>query len=84
MRLKAKTAISIPSEYLRIIEKIREKTGKGRSQIITEALGYWIKMQEINELENRYIEGYKKIPENTAELNTYFKPGLPGLGKERW
>lgn len=84
MRLKAKTAVSLPKEYLEKIKEIIKYTNKTRSQIVTEALFVWFKMQEVNRLENQYAEGYKNIPESSADTKTLFKVGLQSFGKEKW
>lgn len=84
MRLKAKTAVSLPKEYLEKIKEIIKYTHKTRSQIITEALFVWFKMQEINRLENQYAEGYKNIPEENTNSEILFKSGLQSFGKEKW
>lgn len=84
MRLKAKTAVSLPKEYLEKIKEIIKYTHKTRSQIITEALFVWFKMQELSKLENQYAEGYKKIPEDNTGTETLFKAGLQSFGKEKW
>lgn len=84
MRLKAKTAVSLPKEYLDKIKEIIKYTHKTRSQIITEALFIWFKMQEIDRLENQYAEGYKKTPENSAVNEIFFNVGLQSFGKEKW
>lgn len=84
MRLRAKTAISIPKEFLEKIEKIRKHTHQTRSQIITEALWLWFKTREESGLEDRYAQGYKKIPEDISAAESFFKAGLSGFGKEKW
>ena len=69
MAKTVKTAITIPNEDFKMIEALRKKTGKNRSQIIVEAFQDWAKRKKTEELERQYEEGYRKHPESKAELD---------------
>ncbi|MFH1452512.1 MAG: hypothetical protein ABIH00_00850 [Armatimonadota bacterium] len=81
---RKKMAISIPKEFFEKIEEIRKITHTTRSYIMTEAVKLWLKKQETEILENQYIKGYQKTPENYADLDPFFKAGLSSFGKEKW
>lgn len=36
------------------------------------------------ELENRYVQGYKKVPERTEDLESLFLAGLGSFTLEEW
>lgn len=79
-----KTAISIPREDFNLIESLRKKLGKSRSQILVEAFRAWVNTRRKKELETRYAEAYQKNPEDIAELDAYMKASLDVLNKEDW
>ncbi len=61
-----KTAIALPKADYQLIETIRKKTGKSRSQILVEAFHAWLKDRENKKLEKQDIEGYRKYPEDAS------------------
>ncbi|MCB4756338.1 MAG: ribbon-helix-helix protein, CopG family [Elusimicrobia bacterium] len=79
-----KTAVSIPKEDFKIVESLRKKTGKTRSQIIVEAFHSWLREIRMKELDDQYEEGYRKQPEDPREVEAFFKVGLETWGKEKW
>lgn len=79
-----RTAISLPKEDFKILEAIRKKLDKSRSQVFLEALRAWFHRLKTEDLERRYVEGYRKKPEDPAELEAFYKAGLASFPKERW
>jgi metal-responsive CopG/Arc/MetJ family transcriptional regulator len=63
-----KTAITIPKEDYKIIESLRRKLKKSRSEIISGAVHAWLKEQHTKILERQYEEGYRKHPETPEEI----------------
>ena len=70
MQHAAKIAISLPSNDFEEIEQIRENMGVGRSAIIRQAVHFWLEQRKKNQKVRCYEEGYRKTPENIAELKS--------------
>lgn len=68
-----RTAISLPIEDFKLLETMRKKLDKSRSQVFREALRAWIRKIKTAELERRYVEGYRKKPENAKESAVWAK-----------
>lgn len=79
-----KLAISISDEDFSAIEAIRKKEGLTRSGVITEAIRLLRKKEEKERLIRLYEEGYRKHPENVAEIKAGEKAALDVLSKEDW
>jgi len=67
MKNVAKVAISIPISTLRSLERVRTRQRKTRSSAVTEAIEKWLATEEMGEDDRRYVEGYLRHPERTAE-----------------
>lgn len=80
-----KTAISLPLEEFKIIESLRRQTHRSRSNILLEAIHTWLKVRKTQELERRYVEGYRKHPEKAMEVDALFKAGIASFTeKDQW
>ena len=66
--MTVKVAISIPKELFRAIEQARKKNRKGRSAVVQDALRRWLKEQQEARDIQRYIEGYRRMPETRREI----------------
>ncbi|MBI4584519.1 MAG: ribbon-helix-helix protein, CopG family [Planctomycetes bacterium] len=84
MQKTVKTAISIPREDFKVIESMRKKSGKSRSEILVEAWRAWLGTQEKEDLDRQYEEAYRKKPENLAEIKSALAASAPVWGKEEW
>ncbi len=84
MARTVKTAISIPREDFKLVEVIRKETGKSRSQILVEALRWWLARRWVEEMEKRYEEAYRRKPERLADIKALMKAGMPAWGDEKW
>lgn len=69
----SKIAISLPVEDLAKIEKIRKRLGLQRSAVIHQAIRFWFKNLQDQEMVKRYEEGYKRLPESTEEMEAFQK-----------
>ena len=79
-----KVAISLPKDILQEIENLRHKLGLARSQAILEAVSLWLKKKEEENLEKRYVEGYKRKPEIAKDIDPLFLAGLSSFTKDSW
>lgn len=80
-----KVSFSLPKEDFEQMEKVRKRMGLGRSTIIDMAIRFWLNQLKEKELIRQYIEGYKKFPEKTPNLNALEKAGLETFNPgEEW
>ncbi|MBI2059594.1 MAG: ribbon-helix-helix protein, CopG family [Nitrospirae bacterium] len=84
MARAVRTAISLPAEDFEALERTRKRLKKPRSEIIREALRSWHRSREIAELERRYVEGYRKVPEDLKEIESLAKAATKSLPREKW
>lgn len=56
-------AISLPDEMFRSIERVRRRQRVARSALIQEAVGEYVRRNDEKALEERYFEGYRRIPD---------------------
>jgi hypothetical protein len=79
-----KTAIAIPKADYQKIEQLRVQTGKTRSQLLVEAFHYWLKLQDQQAKEKRYLEGYAKHPEDPRLIKALVRASMKAWKKEGW
>ncbi|MBI4615468.1 MAG: hypothetical protein HY720_17755 [Planctomycetes bacterium] len=80
----AKVAVSLPVEIHARVEAIRHEFGMGRSEVVVQALTLWLKQREEQELEERYVRGYLRLPEKATDLEGLFQAGLSSFVREKW
>lgn len=81
-----KKVIQVPvdEELLKKLNKLSKKQRKARSQVIREACVSYIAQLNEEELDRIYIEGYKSIPEDPAEIEALTALAIEALPKEEW
>ena len=79
-----KVAISLPMEVMNRIESLRHKLGLARSQAVAEAVQLWLRKMEEETLDRKYVQGYKRKPEDLKEIYPLYKAGLSSFGKDSW
>jgi Arc/MetJ-type ribon-helix-helix transcriptional regulator len=82
--MAAKIAVSIPSDLLRRVERLRRSAGKRRSTAVQEALALWADRESRESDRRRYIEGYRRCPETEAEVRRAARAGAEALAAEPW
>ena len=80
MKSVAKVAISIPADTLRLLERARIRLRKTRSAAVTEAIERWLAAEEVSEDDRRYVEGYLRHPEPSAEVASVAGAVVRGWG----
>ena len=63
-----KIAISLPTENLKRIEKIRKESGTQRSALIDTAIRFWLDNREKEKMIEQYEAGYRHNPESIDEI----------------
>lgn len=66
--MNTKTAISLPSDQFKRLESIRRKNHLSRSAIFQQLVNEWLKRLDEEILIQQYIAGYRKNPEEPAQL----------------
>ncbi|MBI4218231.1 MAG: ribbon-helix-helix protein, CopG family [Elusimicrobia bacterium] len=84
MTHSVRTAISLPREDFKHLESLRKKLDKSRSEIFQDAIRHLFRKFENDKLERRYVQGYRRKPENTSEFDAMLKASLPAFPKENW
>jgi hypothetical protein len=79
-----KTAIAIPKQDFIVVEKLRKKLHKTRSQILVEAFREWVEKRRAQKLDDQYAEAYRKQPEDAAELHAMLQGTASTWPKEDW
>lgn len=80
----AKVAVSLPQETFKEVEQMRQELGLARSAAFLQAIRLWLHQKRSEELEKRYIEGYRKKPEHPADIDPFFRAGLSSFTPEKW
>jgi metal-responsive CopG/Arc/MetJ family transcriptional regulator len=79
-----KLAISMPLEEYREVEKSRKQLGISRSNVITQALRYWIAQLHERDRIRSYVQGYKQFPETVSEERLLGELSSTVLAHEEW
>lgn len=79
-----KTAITVPGSQYRRVESLRKRRGLSRSEVFAMALEALFRAMDRKQLEERYVEGYKRFPEKPAELGPWIIRGIQGAETENW
>ena len=83
---RAKKIIQVPIEH-DLLERIDETVrvvAESRSAFIREACRLRLKNLQAREMDRRYVEGYRKKPEDTAWAETSAKLLARRLPREKW
>ncbi len=80
----AKVAVSLPQKTFEQVERLRQELGLARSVAVLEALTLWLHKKKEEKLEERYVKGYQRKPERPAEVEPFFRAGLPSFNREKW
>lgn len=84
MDRSTKVAISLPERVLEAIEKERKASGESRSEFFRRAVERLLKEErEAGEIE-KYIQGYKAMPESAKEVKAIHQAGASVLTEEPW
>lgn len=62
--------VSIPRKEFKRIEEEKKKKGLTRSALVQEIIKFFFTREEEEKKIKRYIEGYKKIPEDTSYIKS--------------
>jgi metal-responsive CopG/Arc/MetJ family transcriptional regulator len=68
MTRSAKIAISLDTELLRSVERVREQTGESRSAVVSRALRQLTREDEHARRVLEYVQAYRATPETATEV----------------
>jgi metal-responsive CopG/Arc/MetJ family transcriptional regulator len=81
-----KTIIQVPIEKELVIrlDELAARRGVSRAAVIRTACARYLSQLENDEREQRYIEGYRRIPDGTTEEETFAWLAAADLPAEDW
>ena len=79
-----KIAISLPENVFEAVEKERIARGESRSQLFRNAVEEYLRHRRQSDSIERYIAGYKNIPETAIEVREIHTTGVVALVGEPW
>ena len=63
-----KIAVTVPIGTYTVVERVRRRLGKSRSAVVALALEEWIRGLDMTDADQRYADGYSRIPEAIDEI----------------
>lgn len=84
MKRSVKVAISLPPDLLARVDKDRRSSGASRSEVFRRALETLLQRERQEEEIERYIQGYRRHPDNEREFEEALATGLAALAEEPW
>ena len=66
-----KIAVTIPKAVYRAVERIRHQLGLSRSALVDQAVEQWLDAKSRADEIRRYVESYRKDPENISEIRAW-------------
>lgn len=84
MAHSVKVTISLPQSWLPEIERERARRKQSRSAFFRHAIDRMLSERRRGEEIERYIEGYRRTPETSAEVEEAQRLGASVLGQEPW
>ena len=84
--IMAKKIIQVPMDerLLNALNAISKRRGQPRSEFIREACQRYLKQTEYEQMDEIYIEGYKRLPEEPAEGDAQAVLAGQVLSEESW
>ena len=79
-----KVAISLPARLHEDIERERRESGRSRGAIIVRALEDRSARRRREALIERYVDGYRRMPESAAEVEAARSAAAELLAQEPW
>jgi metal-responsive CopG/Arc/MetJ family transcriptional regulator len=84
MKKSTKVAISLPEHILKAVEKERKVKGESRSEFFRRAVEKLLKQEQESKSIEKYVQGYRAMPESTEEVKAVHEAGSAVLAEEPW
>jgi metal-responsive CopG/Arc/MetJ family transcriptional regulator len=84
MRKNKIIQVPMDEEFVAALDRLSEEKGESRSALIREACRRLLKQIEDAQLDREYEEGYRKFPEDPAEVEAWTQVAAEVLSKEDW
>ena len=84
MSKTSKIAISLPEDMLEVVERERMAKGESRSEFFRRAVEAFLRQQRERADVERYVRGYRKMPESAEEVEAAHVAGSAILAGEPW
>lgn len=79
-----KIAISLPPELLKAAERERKARKQTRSELFRNALESFLRSEHERRASERYVRGYRDMPETEEEIQAVHQAGIAALARESW
>ncbi len=76
--------MSISAAALAAAERLRKQTGESRSAVFERALQGLVAAEHQAEQRQRYVDGYRRLPESRGEVEAALASALTALGARHW
>ena len=76
--------VPIQEDLLGTLDEVSRERGQSRAAFIREACARYVASLHEAELEQQYVEGYLKFPEDPAEGEMWTKNAAAVWGEESW
>ena len=80
----AKVAVSLPTQTLRSLERVRKRLRLNRSEAIQQAVTVWLATKETDPRIAEYIRGYQMHPDDPSEAMAITEAWAKGMEPEDW
>jgi metal-responsive CopG/Arc/MetJ family transcriptional regulator len=77
----ARLTVTLPREKYERIEREKNQRGLNRSAFVNQVIDSFFQKEDEAEKDKRYVTGYKKKPENIAEINAIMKISVTTFGE---
>ena len=84
MAKASKIAVSLETELLRQVERVREQTGESRSALVSRALRLLTREDEHARRVREYVQAYRDKPETAAEITAARASAKRALAALAW
>jgi metal-responsive CopG/Arc/MetJ family transcriptional regulator len=84
MKKSMKVAISLPEHVLEAVEKERKARGESRSEFFRRAAEKLLKQEQESKSIEKYVQGYRAVPESSDEVEAVHRAGTAVLAQEPW
>jgi metal-responsive CopG/Arc/MetJ family transcriptional regulator len=84
MRRRGKVAVTISNAVLADVERARKRSGETRSAVFERALAAYLTAGDRAARARRYVAGYRRRPEQVAEVRGALVTAVRALATEAW
>lgn len=76
--------ISLPEELLEEVDRLADEHEVSRSEVFRRAVGEWLEREAEREAVRRYVDGYRRRPEDEEAIEQARRGAAVALAAEPW